>query len=261
MKAAAAPRSLAGRCRGTIQIVLYNWPFYVVGALVSLLGLAVALLAPWPAEVRWPMGVGAFLAAYWLAGSLLASYWVYDHSALCRWDWVRELFPDLPQRWANIHVGLDETTLKLRELFPGTESTVLDIYDPAEMTEPSIRRARRLTPAPVPATPAEVTALPLGDAALDAAFLLFAAHEIRRPELRLRFFRELRRVLQPRGRVLIVEHLRDLPNFLAFGPGFFHFHPPREWRRVAREAGFTIAQESRFTPFVGVFLLEVAPCS
>jgi ubiquinone/menaquinone biosynthesis C-methylase UbiE len=258
MKAATAPRSLAGRCRGTIQIVLYNWPFYVVGAFVSLLGLALALLAPWPAEVRWPLGIGAALAAFWLAGSLLASYWVYDHSALCRWDWVRELFPVAPKRWANIHVGLDETTLKLRGLFPGTESTVLDIYDPAEMTEPSIRRARRLTPAPVPATPADVTALPLGDAELDAVFLLFAAHEIRRPELRLRFFRELRRVLKPAGRVLIVEHLRDLPNFVAFGPGFFHFHPRREWLRVAGEAGFAVVRESRFTPFVGLFLLEVA---
>jgi ubiquinone/menaquinone biosynthesis C-methylase UbiE len=256
MKAATVPRP--GKFRGTVQIVLYNWPFYVVGSLAVLLGLALVLLAPWPAAVRALLGAGAAAAAFWLAGSLLASYWVYDHSALCRWDWVRQLFPEAPKRWTNVHVGLDETTLALRRVFPGTASVVMDIYDPAEMTEPSIRRARRLTPAPVPAIGADVTALPLGDRELDAAFLLFAAHEIRRPELRLRFFRELRRVLKPDGRVLIVEHLRDLPNFLAFGPGFFHFHPRREWLRVAREAGFAVAQESRFTPFVGVFLLETA---
>jgi SAM-dependent methyltransferase len=242
-----------------MQIVLYNWPFYVVGALACSTALALAPLAPWPA-VRWLLGAGAAAAGFWLASSLLASYWVYDHSALRRWDWIRELFPRAPGRWVNLHVGLDETTLPLRALFPGTESAVLDLYDPAAMSEPSIRRARRLTPAPVPAGRAAAAALPFGDQELEAVFLLFAAHEIRSPELRLRFFRELRRVLKPEGRVLLVEHLRDLPNFMAFGPGFFHFHSRREWRRVAREAGFAIAREARFTPFVGVFLLETGEC-
>jgi SAM-dependent methyltransferase len=206
--------------------------------------------------MRLALEGAAACAGFWLVASLLASYWVYDHSALCRWDWIGELFPVAPSRWANIHVGLDETTLELRKLFPGTASTLLDLYDPVEMTEPSIRRARKLTPAPVPAAHAEASALPFRSQELDAAFLIFAAHEIRRPELRLRFFQELRRALKPGGRVLIVEHLRDLPNFLAFGPGFFHFQSRREWLRLARETEFTVAREFRFTPFVGVFLLE-----
>lgn len=248
-----------GRFRGTIQIVLYNWPSYVLGALACFTTLALAQIAAWPSFLRLVLDSGGAIAGFWLVGSLLASYWVYDHSALCRWEWIAGLFPVPPSRWANIHVGLDETTLKLRELFPGTTSTILDLYDPVEMTEPSIRRARKLTPAPVPAAHAEVTALPFSSQELDAAFLIFAAHEIRRPELRLCFFRELRRVLKPGGRILIVEHLRDLPNFLVFGPGFFHFHPRGEWRRLANEAGLAVAREFRFTPFVGVFLLQIAP--
>ena len=247
-----------GRFRGTLQIFRYNWPSYVVGALACLTTLALARLPAWPSWVRLALSGGAACAGFWLMSSLFASYWVYDRSALCCWDWIAELFPVAPSRWANIHVGLDETTLKLRELFPGPASTVLDLYDPVEMTEPSIRRARKLTPAPVPAAQAAVSALPFRSQELDAAFLIFAAHEIRRPELRLSFFRELRRVLKPEGRILIVEHLRDLPNFLAFGPGFFHFHSRREWLRVAREAGFAVAREFRFTPFVAVFLLEIA---
>jgi len=105
-------------------------------------------------------------------GSLLVSYWVYDHSELCRWEWIRGLFPVAPRRWANIHVGLGETSLTLRRLFPDTQSTILDIYDAGEMTEPSIRRARRLTPAPVAAAHAEASALPFADQELDAVFLL-----------------------------------------------------------------------------------------
>jgi SAM-dependent methyltransferase len=244
-----------GRFHGTRQIFLYNWPFYVVGALATLLAFGLALSKAWPLVVRLLLGSGAACAAFWELGSLAASYWVYDRSPLYRWEWLRDLFPTAPTRWANIHAGLDETTLPLRALFPGTTSTILDIYDPGKMTEPAIRRARRVTPAVVPPTPAAVTALPFGDGELDAVFLLFVAHEIRAPDLRLRFFRELHRALAPGGKVLIVEHLRDLPNFLAFGPGFFHFYPSREWQRLARAVEFAMAQEFRFTPFVGVFLL------
>lgn len=255
---AAAPRSGRRPFQGVSQIVLYNWPFYLGGAFAFLVALGLALLTSWPSPVRLLLAVGAVGALSWLAGSLIASYWVYDHSSLCRWDWIGTLFPVPPSRWANVHAGLDETTSSLRRLFPDTESVVLDIYNPVEMTEPSIRRARHLTPATVPAAPADVTALPVHSQELDAVFLLFVAHEIRSPQLRERFFRELRRVVKPDGKVLMVEHLRDLPNFLAYGPGFLHFHSPGEWGRVAREAGFTVAREFRFTPFVGVFLLEIA---
>jgi SAM-dependent methyltransferase len=258
MRMATAQPARRGRYRGTVQIILYNWPSYVFGALVCLLALALALLAPLPAYARLLLGAGAACAGFWLVGSVVASYWVYDHSDLCQWDWIRGLFPVAPARWANIHAGLDETSLKLLSLFPRTGSTILEIYDPVKMTEPSIRRARRLTPAPVPATHAEIAALPLNDEELDAAFLIFAAHEIRQPDLRLRFFHELHRVLKPGGRILIVEHLRDLPNFVVFGPGFLHFHSRRAWLRLANEGGFAVAREFRYTPFVDVFLLEKA---
>ena len=108
-----------GRFRGTLQIFRYNWPSYVVGALACLTTLALAQLPAWPSWVRLALSGGAACAGFWLMSSLLASYWVYDRSALCRWDWIAELFPVAPSRWTNIHAGLDETTLKLRELFPG----------------------------------------------------------------------------------------------------------------------------------------------
>lgn len=245
--------------QGVTQIVCYNWPFYVFGGVAVGLGIVALRLLPLPVWLT-PWGwLGVALAAWWLLASLAASWWVYDASPLCRWEWVRELFPEAPARWANLHAGLDESTHALRRLFPHSDGLPLDFYDAETMTEPSIRRARALTPPPEPAAPVSADDLPLPDDALDAVFLFFAAHELRRPGERQRLFREVARVLRPGGRVVLAEHLRDGANFAAFGPGFLHFWPRSEWRRLADMAGLRVTDEQRITPFVGVFVLEKGP--
>jgi hypothetical protein len=53
--------------------------------------------------------------------------------------------------------------------------------------------------------------------------------------------------------VIVVEHLRDVPNFLAFTIGFTHFFSKAAWEKAFREVGFTSIHESKFTPFMSVF--------
>lgn len=245
-----------GRWQGTRQIMAYNWPFYAValGAVAALRG--VFRRGDWPRWMKNAGAAGSGLAVFWTAASVAASWWVYDRSALYRWQWLRELLPQAPQSWANVHCGLDESTPALRALFPGTQSQVFDIFAPLEMTEPSIRRARKLTPPPVIATPADYRALPLADESLDAVFLLFAAHEIRERRGREALFGELHRVLRPGGCVILLEHTRDAANFAAFGPGFLHFYSRQEWRSLATGAGLMIERESAFTPFLRLFVLR-----
>ena len=154
----------------------------------------------------------------------------------------------------NIHAGLDETSGRIAELFPAAKGSVLDIYDPGEMTEMSIAKARRVHG--VVSGPADWRRLPIADGACDAAFLLFAAHELRSNDARIALMSEARRVLNTDGRLIVMEHLRDCANFVAFGPGFLHFFSARAWRSAARSGGLVVERSLALNPFVHVFVLQ-----
>lgn len=245
-----------GRRQGALEIIRYNWPFYATAAVVAAGSEAVAAWAPVAVALKLSAAIAGGLTTYLAVASVVASYLVYDRSGLCEWDWIPGKLAGRPRAWSLLHAGLDLASAKLRTMFPGSDGRVLDFYDAKTMTEPSIRRARKGRPAAGPSLPAAPGALPIKSGGNDAVFLLFSAHEIREPAARLRFFTEVHRSLRPGGRVVLVEHLRDAANFLAFGPGFLHFLPRREWLRLAAMSGLDVVEESRRTPFVRVFILE-----
>lgn len=250
--AAASPVT----CQGARQIVRFNWPSYVAGAACVTAATLLATLPAVPGAGRLVLGAAAAVAGYWLAASLVVSHWVYDRSPLFRWAWLEDVLDAPPRRWANLHAGFDVATPAVRRMFPSSQGRVLDFFDAAEMTEPSIRRARRLAPTGDLAEPVDAVRLPLVDGELDAGLLLLSAHELRRHGARASLLGELRRALRPGGQVVLAEHLRDLPNFLAFGPGFLHFHSRRSWRRAVADAGLAVERELRITPFVAVLVLR-----
>jgi ubiquinone/menaquinone biosynthesis C-methylase UbiE len=86
--------------------------------------------------------------------------------------------------------------------------------------------------------------------------VIFVAHELRRAASKEAFFREASRVLQPGGRLLLVEHLRNAWNLAAFGPGAFHFFPRHEWLRVATAIGFELSEEISRTVFVNALVFR-----
>ena len=240
--------------QGVLQILAFNRHKYLAG----LAALVAATLA-WPFSPplgREALVLGAVPALFWMAASLLVSHYVYDIFPLYDFRRLARVLARRPEQWINIHSGWDETSERLAEIFPLSGGQVVDIFDARMMTETSIRRARKANHCKIPATPASYGALPFDDDCFDTAFLIFAAHELRHHQQRVRLFREIARILAPEGELVLVEHIRDWRNFLAFGPGFLHFFSRRTWRSAFSEAGLIVRSELAMTPFVQVYVLR-----
>lgn len=246
------PQVSRGKFQGTIQIVRFNWTFYVAASVVLLVAAALASKLPFAPVVLMASGT----ALFWLITSLAVSYYIYDRAGLYDSAWIQREVNKRPSRWATFHTGLDEFSPILSQAFAPSEGSVVDFFDETEMTEASIKRARAIYQPDGHSIAASFRALPFRDSELDHAFAFFAAHELRKPESRAQFFCEVRRVLRPRGQLMVLEHLRDWPNFLAFGPGFVHFHSRRNWLRAFAAGNFQLTREFSITPFVRGFVLE-----
>ena len=243
-----------GKFHGVTRIVALNCHWYVAGMCTVAAAAFVLIVFNWPGWLRVAVFGGTGVAIVWSTVSLIVSHWVYDRSNLREWRWIEQALSLAPRRWCQLHCGLDESSAPLRKLFPDAEGVVLDIFNAAEMTEPSIARARAGA-VRGPSRTADFRRLPLPSSGLDAVFLFFAAHELRRGTSRAQLFAEVRRVLRPGGEVIVAEHLRDAANLCAFGPGAFHFFSRSDWLSVFANAGLALRRESRITPFVRMFVL------
>lgn len=244
-----------GAWQGMWTVVRFNWPLYAA-AVAVLAGAGIVLLLVSHTAARAVAALALGGCVWFLAGSLAASHLIYDRSDLYRWRWIeRALRGSEARSFIFCHTGFDEASASLRQRLGAEHWRVLDHFDPAQMTEASIRRARALFP-PQPGTvAAPFDRWPVEAASADAIVALLAIHELRSEAGRAAWFAEARRGLRPGGRVVLVEHMRDAANFLAFGPGFLHFHSPASWRRCWERAGLRGHDEFGLTPWLRVFVL------
>ncbi len=242
------------RCSGLLRVILFNWPLYVV-ALLVVLGLFVISFLPSVNVLvsRISLLILVFVLLQTFA-SLVASYWVYDLSPLRDWSWLTKSVGD-PARIVLVHAGYDETGGKLAKIFPSSEFLAVDFYSALERREPSIVRAQKFFPSQRDPIANSLSNWPVPNESVDLVLVAFAAHEVRDHEKRVVLFKEMRRILNGNGHVILVEHLRDAANFLAYGIGAFHFLSSTDWIRCTEEAELVVQSQSKITPFVRVFEL------
>lgn len=256
------PSPPRGPFEGAINVVRFNWPLYLAGISVAAAALLLSTWAKFPTPARWSFLIISIATLYLLTASLFVSHLIYDRSPLYRFNWAAQFAGQSPAKILNLHSGFDESSPALKNLFPTANLLIFDFYDKQRMTEPSIARARRYQDQTAPpwlksqTQPIAATSLPLSENSIDTLFAILALHEVRQPQDRTRLFAEIARVLRPTGRLLLVEHLRNPANFLAFGPQFVHFYSRRLWLNLAQHANLNLIHESRITPFIGLFVFE-----
>jgi len=238
--------------QGVINIILFNWHTFVI-ALIFVLLLAIG-----KSYFLDNIIITATILAVSLSIviSLVTSLYVYDLTDLYKLSFLDKLITFNPVSLVNINAGFDEISNVLVKKYPDSRLSVFDFYDPMLHTEVSIERARRLYK-PYPDTQIITTkAVPLKENSTDIILLMFSAHEIREEDERILFFEQLRKAITIHGMIVVVEHQRDLINFVAYNIGFFHFYSRNSWLKVFTEAGLDISKEIKITPFISGFALK-----
>jgi SAM-dependent methyltransferase len=237
--------------RGVRRVVIFNWPYYATALAVVAFGAIACVLieGPW----RWAVSAALVISCWLMIASLISSWLAYDRSDLCRGTWLARAVPAAPARILVIHSGLDLASDQAAARWPSARLRVLDIFSAEDMSEPSIKRARNLEAHA--GDTAAASRLPCEDTEFDAILCILAAHEIRDPGKLAAFAGECRRALTPSGRLVVIEHLRDSANFLAYGPGFLHFLPRAAFLRAFAAGKLALTAEWRLNPWMRVFVL------
>lgn len=238
--------------QGVLNILSFNRHFYVFGFLALLLILGSKFIYNWHNGLFW-MVILAII--YGLLMPLFVSAYVYDLSGFYTFHWLKKMkIEDTDDKFnLNINAGFDETSFIIQSILPNSKLQVYDFYNAKQHTEPAIVRARKVSWFYPNTQKINSNSIPLIDNSVDTIFLLSAVHEIRLHDEKVQFLKECRRVCKPNGRIIMVEHLRDFPNFIAFTIGFTHFFSRETWKKAFDEAGFTTFNETKFTPFMSIF--------
>lgn len=240
---------MSSRFHGTRAYIRNRWPTYVglYGICVlALLILGVGFVTGWLALV--PLALAAFLvAAYFLITTVWAAHLAYDRS-----DPLSMLYTLSNTRpgddIANIELGSRESSIWLaRHLTTGTV-TAIDVYNPESNASAPLRRARLSAQHP-PSDPrlswvdGSTALLPLADRSVSAVFLNEVLSEFWQDSERERLLREIHRVLEPDGRVLLAEPIRTQTSLLIWLPRAYDAATAEQWRRLLTRCGFELRRE------------------
>ena len=241
-------------CQGVWNVIRFNWHFYVLSVCMIVTPLA---FIPWlNPPLLWLAGLAALFASVMTLASLLASFYVYDLSGFYDLKWVDD--GGKTDDILNVIAGFDETSGIVSAKYDHSTHHVMDFYHSLEKKEISIQRAQKAYPLHPNTQEIDLKSIPLPESSIDKAFAIFAAHEIRNDRDRLQFFKELNRVTKSHGKVYVAEHMRDVPNFIAYNIGYLHFLPRATWLKTFQQSGWHIQQTIKHTAFVSIFVLEKA---
>lgn len=240
--------------QGTCNVIHFNWHLFVLSLCFCLF---LFLVNPYLNDTALFFSyLSMFITGCIIFLSVSITWYVYDISDLYQMSWLRSLKNERPENIVNINAGFDETSELLKRRYEKSTLTILDFYDPLKHKSLSIKVARKAY-APYPNTQkVNSTELFLKDDYADQIYAILSAHEIQNLNERIIFFTELKRILKKEGQIIVVEHIRNTANFIAYNFGFFHFHSRVNWLKTFQNSGLEVKAETNLTPFITIFILE-----
>lgn len=213
-------------------------------AAVALLAFAVAVMAAAP--TWWPAALAlALLAANFFAGGLLTRASTSPSSAVLP---LVDLLPTGDGVVLDAGCGAGRTCLALARGYGRAHVVAIDRFDSGYIHDGGRHLLERnlalagLT-GRVEIHAGDLLSLPLPDASMDAATSAHALDHLG-PGI-AQGLAELRRVLRPGGRLLLVAWVPGWTMFAIAGPIAFALTGKRRWRRLADAAGFRRLDEGR----------------
>jgi len=143
---------------------------------------------------------------------------------------------------------------------------VIDVYNPQWNTNAAVQRGRLRVQAHHPAADPRlewldggIRLLPLPDESVSAVFLEQILSEFWQFEDRQMLLREVFRILEANGRVLVAERVRSPTNWLVMGPLGWSLATAEYWHELLTQAGFTLRQERDIQGLVHCFCADKPP--
>ncbi len=208
--------------------------------------VAIEVAAPgfWPAAIALTL-----LAASFFAGGLIArTTGKYDYAVLPMVD----LWPGEAGQALDAGCGAGRTTLALGRAYKKGRIVALDRFDSSyiadggrALLEENLRRANLSERVAI--EQGDLTALPFAADHFDAAVSAHAVDHLG-PQTKLGLS-EIRRVLKPGGRFLLIVWVPGWTMFAIANALAFSLAPKRAWRRMAAEAGFLLGDEGMFNGY------------
>jgi len=240
---------------GLRRIVAFNRPKLIVATALSVASWTLVVSSNGESWIRWAALLLAVPTTYFLIASPVASWYLYDHSRLYEWRWLRPLLPSARGPSISLTVGFDGAEESLAEVV-GQRLTVVDIAAGCVAFSQRLRQLVEREAAQV-SVRSGCQGLPLRGSTVSLAVLAFSAHEIHDDDRCVNALTEVRRVLSPTGRLILVEHVRDVANVSVFGPAAWHFRSESQWCNLAARAGLRLDGHVRYGGLVHAFAFEL----
>lgn len=249
--------------RGLLRYIRVRWTIYAglaVGALVALVLVVVGVeTTSWALAL---VGLASLLTlVYFVTTSLWAAYEQFVRRETMP---VRTLF-ELGQihptdEFVYVGLGIRDTPTHLSRRLTRGHIQAIDVYNPQLTPRAVLARERR--PLPALSDPrltwleGSIDLLPLPDHSVVLLLTSYTLVEFWQHGDRELLLREIYRVLQPGGHLVLAEPVRSRTQWLMVGPAALRLPTPTYWRRMLRSVGFSLNREKDVGGYYHCFRAE-----